>query len=332
MPNYQAYVVEEIQEKRFVGDLKTLTTEDLPSGEVLVRVRYSSLNYKDALSASGNRGVTRAYPHTPGIDAAGEVVESRSATFAVGEEVIVTGYDLGMNTAGGFGQFIRVPANWCVRKPGTLSLREAMILGTAGFTAALCVEKLILNGLKSDQGEVVVSGASGGVGSIAVALLAHLGFQVVASTGKPNHSDWFQQLGASEVLSREVLSQEDSKPLQKPRWAGAVDTVGGVTLSNLIKTLAYGGSVAACGMVQSAGFESSVFPFILRGVNLLGVDSVELPQSSKQAVWDKLGKQWKLECLESLCTEIGFDALGESLQKLLQGQSQGRILLNTENR
>ncbi len=279
-------------------------TGDLPAGDVLIRVQYSSLNYKDALSASGNRGVTRKYPHTPGIDAAGVVAESSVAEFAAGDEVIVTGYDLGMNTAGGFGQYIRVPAAWVIKRPQGLSLREAMILGTAGLTAALCVEKLERSGLRPDHGSVLVTGASGGVGSIAVELLAKLGYTVAAATGKLEQAEFLNRLGAKQILDRATVADGVDKPLLKEQWAGAVDTVGGDILFNVVKSLQYGGSVACCGLTAGAGFKASVLPFILRGVNLLGVDSVELPLVVKASMWDKLSLQWKLDNLEEVAREI----------------------------
>lgn len=306
------------------------TIDELPAGDVLIRVRYSSLNYKDALSARGNKGVTRSYPHTPGIDAAGEVVDCSTDDFSAGDEVIVIGYDLGMNTPGGFGQYIRVPADWVVRKPDGLGLREAMVIGTAGFTAALCVEKLLQNGLSPEQGPVLVTGASGGVGSVAVCLLARLGFTVHALTGKEKEHDFLRSLGAEEVLARETLTQESPKPMLKEQWAGAVDVVGGEILSNIIKSLKYGGSAACCGLVASPVFSASVFPFILRGVNLLGVDSVNLPLATKAALWSRLSGEWKLE-LDELVTEIGFKQLTASLDEVFSGKSKGRLVLNLDS-
>ncbi len=325
---YKGLLVSEEADKKFSSALSTLESDALPEGEVLIEVHYSSINYKDALSASGNKGVTRTYPHTPGIDAAGVVVESSAAEIQQGQQVIVTGYDLGMNTPGGFGQLIRVPAAWVVSIPSGLSLRGSMVLGTAGLTAALCVDNLLQAGLKAGQGEVLVTGATGGVGSIAVALLAKLGFKVVASTGKPESEAWLKQLGASSIIDRKELSDDNPRPLLKERWAGAIDVVGGDTLFNVIKTLQYGASVAACGLVQSPAFSGTVLPFILRGVNLLGVDSVELPLSVKQHTWEKLAGDWQLDNLESLITEIGFEELQASLQAVLSGKAQGRYLLN----
>ncbi len=328
MTTFKAFEVSEVAEKQFQGTVVDKSTADLPTGDVLIEVHYSSLNFKDALSASGNKGVTRNYPHTPGIDAAGVITESGDDQLAVGTEVIVVGYDLGMNTAGGFGQFIRVPAQWVIPLPEGLSLRESMVLGTAGFTAALCLEKLFLNGLKDQEGEVLVTGATGGVGIVAVALLSQLGYRVVASTGKPSSHERLRQLGASDIIDRSELSESNSKPMVAERWAGAVDVVGGDTLFNVIKSLRYGASVAACGLVQSPMFSASVFPFILRGVNLLGVDSVELPLAHKKSVWEKLATEWKLKSLDSLGTEIGMDDLQDCLQQVLAGKAEGRWVLN----
>jgi acrylyl-CoA reductase (NADPH) len=301
---------------------------DLPPGEVLIRVAYSSLNYKDALSARGNKGVTRQYPHTPGIDAAGVVAESDSADFKAGDEVIVIGYDLGMNTAGGFGQFTRVPAGWVVKRPAGISLRESMIVGTAGFTAALCVEKLLQNGLSPDQGKVLVTGASGGVGSFAVALLAQLGYSVTAMTGSEPAHDFLHQLGATEIIGREDYTEVSAKPMSRELWAGAVDVVGGTILFNVIKSLKYGGSVACCGLVGSPVFEATVFPFILRGVNLLGVDSVNLPLVHKRQLWNRLASNWKLAHLSALETRIGMSDLVQALDSVFRGQSTGRLVLD----
>jgi acrylyl-CoA reductase (NADPH) len=311
----------------YQGALIQKKVSDLPAGDVLVRVAYSSLNFKDALSAAGNKGVTRQYPHTPGIDAAGVVAESACDLYSAGDEVIVIGYDLGMNTAGGFGQFIRVPASWVVKRPAGLSLNESMIVGTAGFTAALCVEKLLLNGLDPSQGPVLVTGASGGVGSFAVALLAQLGFEVTAMTGSESAHGFLRELGASQIIGREDYSPPSPKPMNKELWAGAVDAVGGDILFNVVKSLKYGGSVACCGLVASPQFQATVFPFILRGVNLLGVDSVNLPLAHKSQLWNKLAANWKPRGLAKLETRIGFSELDNALRSVLAGQSTGRLVL-----
>lgn len=331
MQDFKALLVEEIAENKYSSRIVQRQLDELPVGDVLIRVRYSSLNYKDALSASGNKGVTRNFPHTPGIDAAGEIVESGVSSFKPGDEVIVIGYDLGMNTSGGFGQLIRVPHGWVVPRPTNLSLKESMILGTAGFTAALCVEKLLLNGLKPGEGEVLVTGATGGVGAVAVAILSKLGYEVVGSTGKTSGEQFLTGLGASRVIDRQQLSEETPRPLLKEEWAGAVDVVGGHTLVNVLKSLNYGASVSCCGLVGSPSLAASVFPFILRGVNLLGIDSVNLPLASKARVWNLLAGDWKLENLEALCQEISFDELSDSLQSVLSGQAVGRIVLNLDS-
>ncbi len=303
------------------------STDDLPEGELLIRVAFSSVNYKDALSAQGNPGVTRNYPHTPGIDAVGVVVESAVEHFQAGDEVIVIGFDLGMDTAGGFGEFIRVPASWATPLPAGLSARESMILGTAGFTAALSVEKLERLGAAPEDGAVLVTGATGGVGSVAVALLAKLGFEVVASSGKPDKADYLTSLGATSIIDRNTLSEDTDRPLLRETYAHAVDTVGGPTLVNVLKSLKYGGSVAASGLVQSPQLAATVFPFILRGVNLLGIDSVQLPIEKKSAVWQRLASEWKLPTLETMVTEVTLDRLSDTLNALLKGQSAGRSLV-----
>lgn len=306
----------------------TRGVDDLPAGDVLVRVEYSSLNYKDALSLSGNKGVTRKYPHTPGIDAAGVVVSSASPLFAEGDRVIVTGYDLGMNTDGGMSGFIRVPATWVVAMPAGLDARAAMMLGTAGITAALCVDSLLQVGIAPEQGDVLVTGATGGVGSIAVMLLAKEGFRVVAGTGKvAEKSDWLKRLGAVEVISRDELTAGAEKTMLKERWAGAVDTVGGDILFNAIKATRYGGSVACCGMTAGASFKGNVFPFILRGVNLLGVDSVELPLEFKEHMWAMLAGDWQLNGLADITTEITLAQVPDYAARLLSGSACGRVLV-----
>ena len=330
MTGFKALQVSENAEGRFITQVVERNTADLPAGEVLIRVSYSSLNYKDALSASGNRGVTRNYPHTPGIDAAGTVAESSVAEFAPGDEVIVTGYDLGMNTAGGFGQYIRVPAAWVIKRPSGLSLREAMILGTAGLTAALCIDKLEQAGLEPGEAPVLVTGATGGVGSIAVMLLARLGYKVAAVTGKADQAEFLQGLGASQVVERSALQAGVEKPLLKEQWAGAVDTVGGDILFNVVKSLQRGASAACCGLTAGVGFQASVLPFILRGVNLLGVDSVEIPLVVKASMWDKLSLQWKLPDLDTLVQEIALDELPAAIERILAGQQVGRILVRLD--
>lgn len=297
--------------------------EELPDGDVLIDVRFSSLNYKDGLSATGNPGVTRNFPHTPGIDAAGFVIESRSADFKAGQAVLVMGYDLGMNTPGGYGQRIRVPAAWVVAMPAGLTPETSMHWGTAGFTAALAVEKLLHQGMQPGGGPVVVTGASGGVGCVAVKLLAHLGFQVTAVTGKPEQHEWLRSLGASDFLSREQALEGAERPLGKERWGGAVDTVGGIPLANVVKSLRHSASVAVCGLAASAEFPITVLPFILRHVNVLGVDSVELPIAHKRALWNRIGSEWCVD-LSATVESLSLADLEAAVPRILRGNMVGR--------
>jgi acrylyl-CoA reductase (NADPH) len=325
---FKAMVVSETGEKTYVREIKQRALSDLPAGELIVEVKYSSLNYKDALSASGNKGVTRKYPHTPGIDAAGVVADSTTKSFGVGEQVIVTGFDLGMNTAGGFGQYISVPSTWAVKPPQSLSLRDSMAYGTAGLTAALCLLRLMAGGLNKDQGEVLVTGATGGVGSIAVALLSKLGFSVVAATGKTSEKEFLTTLGAKFIISREEANDTSGRPLQKPRWAGVVDTVGGNILATALKTAKYGGLIAACGNAMSADLNVNVFPFILRGVSLLGVDSVEVPMRARNMAWQKLAGDWRVDLGGNLVTECSLEELNPKIDRILKGEMRGRLVVD----
>jgi putative YhdH/YhfP family quinone oxidoreductase len=320
-------VVFETPQKTFSREIRERALGDLPAGELIIEVKYSSLNYKDALSATGNKGVTRKYPHTPGIDAAGVVVDSTTRLFGAGDEVTVTGFDLGMNTSGGFGQYISVPALWATKLPKGLSLRDSMCHGTAGLTAALCIIRLMASGLTKESGEVLVTGATGGVGSIAVSILAKLGFSVVAATGKAGEHDFLKGLGAKAIISREEANDTSGRPLQKPRWAGVVDTVGGNILATALKTTKYGGLVAACGNAMSAELNVNVFPFILRGVSLLGVDSVEIPMRARQMAWNKLAGEWSID-VGSLVTEVSLQELNPKIDEILKGGIRGRVLVN----
>ena len=328
MSTYKAFEVREETEKNFVGTIVEKSALELAEGSISIEVCYSSVNYKDALSASGSKAVTREYPHVPGIDAAGTVLASTDSNFAVGDEVVVTGYDLGMNTAGGFGQQVTVPGGWVTKLPVGLSLRDSMVLGTAGLTAGLCVNKLLLNGITPEAGKVLVTGATGGVGIIACALLVKLGFEVVASTGKLAETAKLMALGVSEVISREAFSEENPRPMLKESYAAAVDVAGGTTLVNVIKSLSYGGSVAACGLVDSPALSATVLPFILRGVNLLGVDSVELPLAQKQQVWNLFANEWALTDIDSLAETIVLAELPAVLAKVLAGGAVGRYVLD----
>jgi alcohol dehydrogenase len=328
MTSYKALWVEE-KDGEFVPSIIQRDSSELTQAELLIEVQYSSLNYKDALSASGNKGVTRNFPHQPGIDAAGVVVQSNHGDFAIGQEVIVTGFDLGMNTAGGLGQMIAIPASWAVKKPAGITLAQSMLFGTAGLTAMLCVNKLLRMGLTVDKGDVLVTGATGGVGSIAVALLAAKGFNVVACSGKKEQHDYLKQLGAREVIDRAEHQLLDKKPLLKERFAAAIDVAGGVTLSNTLKQIKHGGSVAICGLVESPNFDTTVLPFILRGINLLGVDSVEISLAEKAAVWQSLAEYETYEVFEQLINEdIALEQVPDKLANILQGKTGKHYRVN----
>jgi len=323
---FRALVIEETEPKKFVSSIKTRSLDELPAGEVLVRVHYSALNYKDALSSVGNRGVTRNYPHTPGVDASGVVAASDDPQFATGDEVLVTSYDLGMNTDGGLGEYIRVPAAWVVKLPAQMSLKQAMMFGTAGLTAGLMIDVLVNNGVKPEQGPVLVTGATGGVGSLAVAILAKAGFEVAAVTGKPDAADFLKSLGATQVVSRESVI-DTKRPMLKEQWAGVVDVVGGEMLASALKGIRYGGTATCAGLVGSPELNTSVFPFILRGISLVGIDSAECPMAPRVAVWNRLAGEWKPDCLASLTTEITLEEVETRLAALLQGKAQGHYVV-----
>ncbi|MGL4999727.1 YhdH/YhfP family quinone oxidoreductase [Cetobacterium sp.] len=299
---------------------------DLPEYEVLIKVEYSSLNYKDALSSSGNRGVTKNYPHTPGIDAAGVVVESKNLSFKPGDKVIVTGFDFGMNTSGGYQEYIKVPAAWVIKLPEKMTLKESMIYGTAGLTAAISVYKLVVKGLvKPEDGEILVTGSTGGVGSVAIKILKKLGYDVVAITGK-SEDKYLIKIGAKRVIKREEFN-DTSRPMLRGVYAGAIDTVGGNILSTVIKSLKYNGVVTACGNAAGASFESSVFPFILRGITLYGVDSVEITLEEREILWRKLAEEWKIENIDEIVTEINLDGLNQKIENVLLGTNIGRVIV-----
>ena len=312
----------------YVRRVERRSIDDLPDGDVLVRVRYSSLNYKDALSATGHRGVTRHYPHTPGIDAAGVVEKSRDARFRPGDNVIVTSYDLGVNTPGGFGQFIRVPAGWIVPLPDGLTLRESMVYGTAGFTAAMSVHRLEGHGVAPNTGEILVTGATGGVGSLAVAILARLGYAVAAATGKTHEAQFLSDLGATAVVDRNEVDDAGGRPLLAERWAGVVDTAGGNILATALKSTRRRGIVLCCGLVASADLNTSVYPFILRGVGLHGIDSAECPMSERTYLWKKIAGPWKIDASDDLVTECELETLEPEIQRMLKGQQKGRVVVN----
>lgn len=324
---FKALVVEKTEEGQFIRHIRDRYMDGLPPGDLVVRVRYSSLNYKDALSATGNPGVTRQFPHTPGIDAAGEVLSCENGPFKVGDKVVITGYDLGMETDGGWGEVIRIPSSWAVRLPAGLTEQEGMILGTAGFTAALSVFKLVQAGVKPSDGDILVTGATGGVGSIAVSILAKAGYRVVAATGKSADEQFLRTLGAAEIIPRGEVTTGLERPMMKERWVGCVDAVGGDMLAAAIKATRYGGVVTCCGLVGSAELPINVFPFILRGVSLLGIDSVKCPAGLRLQVWEKLAGEWKPGQLHNVVTEVSLEGLEEKIQAILRGEIRGRVLV-----
>lgn len=325
---YQALVVRGNQETGYQRSVEHCKVKDLPENEILIRVHFSSLNYKDALSANGNRGVTKKYPHTPGIDVAGIVEHSSVDTFFNGQKVLCTGYDLGMNTPGGLAEYIRVPSAWVLEKPSSLSFLETMQIGTAGFTAAQCVDSLLSAGVKAARGPILVTGATGGVGSIAVALLNQLGYDVTAVTGKEHEHPYLERLGASKVINRKQATGKTSAALLRERWAGVVDTVGGEILAAAIKATYYDGIVTCCGNAASGDLPLTVYPFILRGVHLIGIDSANCPMQRRKIIWDKLAGPWRLALEESLFQVISLDQVNTAIDDMMAGKSKGRTVVD----
>lgn len=304
---------------------------DLPAGEVVIENRFSSLNYKDALAATGHPGVARQLPHVPGIDAAGIVVSSTAPHIHVGAEVMVFHADLGTNSFGGFSQYLRVPPDWVYHLPAGLSLRQAMAYGTAGFTAAQSVVELIRHEVKPENGEIVVTGATGGVGSFAVGMLAKLGYPVVAVSGKPERTDWLKSLGAKEVISRSDMDDQTSRPLLKARWAGAIDTVGGNTLATVLRSASLNACVTACGLVGGTEMQLTVYPFILRGITLQGIDSGNISHHTRAQIWNKLATEFALPNVDSLVREVPLDNLETPIADILAGKIVGRIVVNCQH-
>ncbi|SCZ66887.1 acrylyl-CoA reductase (NADPH) [Thiohalomonas denitrificans] len=306
--------------------LADVNESELPEGDVTVRVAYSSLNYKDALAITGKGPVVRRFPMVPGIDLAGTVVESGDSRWKPGDAVILNGWGVGESHWGGMAERARVKGDWLLALPEAFSLRQAMAIGTAGYTAALCVETLERQGVSPDDGEVLVTGANGGVGSVAIMLLARRGYRVVASTGRLEESEHLQALGACRVIDRETLSRP-GKPLAKEQWAGAVDTLGSVTLANVCAGMQYRGVVAACGLAQGMDFPATVAPFILRGVTLVGIDSVYAPRAEREAAWRRLATDLETESLESVSRTIGLEEVIPMASELLAGRVRGRLVV-----
>ncbi|KQU22120.1 acryloyl-CoA reductase [Peribacillus butanolivorans] len=324
---FDALVVDK-QEDQFSVSIQELTLDDLPQGEVLIRVHYSGVNYKDSLASIPNGNIVTNYPIVPGIDLAGVVVSSENPRFKEGDEVIATSYGIGVSQSGGYSEFARVPAEWIVPLPEGLTLKEAMVIGTAGFTAALSVLRLEENNLTPDQGSVLVTGATGGVGSFAVSILSKLGYSVEASTGKESEHGYLKEIGASTIVSREDVYNGKLRALGKQKWSGAVDPVGGEPLASVLSQIQYGGSVAVSGLTAGTNLPATVFPFILRGVNLLGIDSVNCPMDTRLKVWQRLATDFKLAHLEHLIQqEITLKDLPDVLPTLLKGEARGRTIV-----
>ncbi|MEJ9228348.1 acryloyl-CoA reductase [Peribacillus butanolivorans] len=324
---FDALVVDK-QEDQFSVSIQQLTLDDLPQGEVLIRVHYSGVNYKDSLASIPNGNIVTNYPIVPGIDLAGVVVSSENPRFKEGDEVIATSYGIGVSQSGGYSEFARVPAEWIVPLPEGLTLKEAMVIGTAGFTAALSVLRLEENNLTPDQGSVLVTGATGGVGSFAVSILSKLGYSVEASTGKESEHGYLKEIGASTIVSREDVYNGKLRALGKQKWSGAVDPVGGEPLASVLSQIQYGGSVAVSGLTAGTNLPATVFPFILRGVNLLGIDSVNCPMDTRLKVWQRLATDFKLAHLEHLIQqEITLKDLPDVLPTLLKGEARGRTIV-----
>jgi len=323
---FKAFTVFENEDGSFKSEIISKSIDDLPPGDVLVRVDFSSLNYKDALSATGNKGVTKKYPHTPGIDAVGTVEDTSHSSFKIGDQVIVSGYDMGQNTAGGFGEYIRVPREWVALMPEGLTKKESIILGTAGMTAGLSLRELQKkNGIEGKL--AIVTGATGGVGCLAVKLLSQLGADVTAVTGKVDSEDFLKSIGAVEVINREQLAGNFHQPLASGKWDIGVDVVGGEMLAGLMTCLKLGGSVACCGLVGGSTIETTIFPYILRGNSLIGIDSGNIPISEKEEIWMLFANEWKIE-LNDLSRTITLNELDQEIESILKGGQVGRVIVS----
>jgi acrylyl-CoA reductase (NADPH) len=327
MSTFKAFVATQTDGK-FEGSFQHLEQSALPPGEVLIRVAYSSLNYKDGLAVTGKPGVIRKFPMVPGVDLAGTVEESSTGSFRPGDEVVVTGCGTAETMWGGYSQYARLDSEYIVRLPKGVTLAQAMAVGTAGFTSMQSVMALEAHGLKPGERPVLVTGAAGGVGSVAIAILAKLGYKVAASTGRPQFSDYLKSLGAAEIVDRATLTGVPKRPLDTPKWAAAIDSVGGETLANLLTSIDPGGSVASCGLAGGAPFSTSVFPFILRGVNLLGIDSVRVPNARRREIWGRVLRDLPMSVLDSLMMIAPMSKVVEMGEQILAGQTRGRVVID----
>jgi putative YhdH/YhfP family quinone oxidoreductase len=327
---FKAYYVKETEEGKFRSEVRQVPFSFLPKHEVLIKVKYSSLNYKDALSASGNKGVTRTYPHIPGIDASGVVVEDSSGSFCTGDKVIVTGRDLGSNTSGGFGEYISVPPDWVVSLPKGLRLETAMYYGTAGFTAMYGVKRLQRELVEPDGGKVLVTGATGGVGSLAVLFLSELGYDVVAATGKMDEESFLKELGAKEVINRDQVTNVGNSLMLSRKWNGAIETVGGSMLDAVIRQANHDGAIACCGNILGHELNTNIYPFILRGVSLLGIDSAICKMPMRLKIWDSISKIDVSKLPNRFIKTTPLEKVQEEVERTLKGRQVGRILVTHE--
>lgn len=325
---FRALVLDQVDDE-FSAGFRDVPVEDLPEGDVTVAIEYSTINYKDGLVINGNVGrLVRAFPHIPGIDFAGTVESSQSDAFKPGDKVVLTGWRVGEVHWGGLGQKARVKADWLVPLPEKLSPKQAMAVGTAGFTSMLCVDALEAHGLVPGNGEVLVTGGAGGVGSVAIAILAKRGYEVVTSTGRRTEDDFLKDLGAGEIIDRADLSEAEPRPLERERWAGCVDTVAGKTISTVLAQLRYGGSIAACGLAGGNSLETTVLPFLLRGVNVLGIDSVMQPALNRARIWQRIADDLPLEKLDTLTNVISLDDVPDVAKSILKGEVRGRTVVD----
>jgi putative YhdH/YhfP family quinone oxidoreductase len=324
---FRCYLVDKPTDGPVTAGVAERRIDELPEGDVIVRVAYSSLNYKDALAATGHRGIVKRFPHVPGVDAAGTVAKSDSPLWKIGDEVIVTGFDSGATRWGGWAEYLRVPHDWIVPRPAGLTLREAMILGTAGLTAAMCVDALQKHEVRPEKGTILVTGSTGGVGSVAVALLAKLGYEVAAVTGKATSHDYLKSLGAATILGREEVDDTSERPLLSARFAGGIDTVGGNILGTMLRSIAHGGCVAACGLAASNELPITVYPFILRAITLTGIDAAWCSSEARNNAWRRLSGEWKLPQLESIARTATLADIGTFVSDILAGRIQGRTVV-----
>ena len=323
----KAFVVEKDENEKIISGVKEFAKPVCEDNEILIKVNYSSLNYKDALSSIGHPGVTRVLPHITGVDVAGVVEESKSTIFEVGQRVVVTGYDLGMNTNGGHAEFVKVPSSWAIRTPDSISDKEIMAYGTAGLTAALSIQELLKNGINPEESKVLVTGSTGGVGSVSIAILNKLGFSVTAITTKINKKEYLISIGAKDIITIEDFMQNSNKPLLGTNYDAVIDTVGGDILAQALKQLKYDGVATCCGLTASYELNTNVYPFILRGVRLIGIDSVECKLEKKQSAWEKLAGYWAISCIENIIKEISLDEIKEAYTELLEGKASGRYVV-----